>query len=69
VSAKPQTSKARKSKNRDLLTAAGKGSPGVISKEMPHSNKGSLGILFGEPIHIHIGRHFRIRHIPEYAQF
>jgi hypothetical protein len=38
---------------KDLLPAIGKESTGVISKVMSSPNKGSMGILFREPIHIH----------------
>lgn len=31
-------------------------------------NTESVGILFGEPIHIHTGRHWRGGHIQEHAQ-
>jgi hypothetical protein len=51
----------------DLLPATGKENIGVMSKAMSSLNKGSLGILFGEPIHI--GNKFRGRYILKNAQF
>jgi hypothetical protein len=35
-----------------------KESMGVISKAMPSLDTGSVGILFGEPIHIPVRKHF-----------
>jgi hypothetical protein len=37
---------------KDLLPAVGKESMRVVSESMPSSNKGSMGIMFGEPIYI-----------------
>jgi hypothetical protein len=54
---------------KDVLPAAGKESTGVISKTMLNLNKGSIGILYGEPLHVHIEKHFRGVHIPQHAQF
>jgi hypothetical protein len=39
---------------KDLFPAAGKGNMAFISEAMLSSNKGGVGILFGDPIHIHI---------------
>jgi hypothetical protein len=53
VSAKPRQAWARKKRvKKELLSAAGKKSSGVISKVMLSLNKGSMGILFWEPMHI-----------------
>jgi hypothetical protein len=40
---------------KNVLFAAGKENTGVISKSVPFLNKGSVVILFKEPIHIHSG--------------
>jgi hypothetical protein len=54
---------------KDLIFAVGMGSTGAISKTMLSFKKGHMGILFGEPIYIHIGKHNRGGHISECAQF
>jgi hypothetical protein len=40
---------------KDLLPEVGKESMGVIANALLFSNKGSLGILFGESVWIYIG--------------
>jgi hypothetical protein len=63
VSAKQRTSRTRnKSQEREV----GKKSKRVISKAMQAQRK--HGGFIREPIHIHIEKHFRDRHIPEHAR-
>jgi hypothetical protein len=54
---------------KDLLLTIGKERLGVIYKAMHALNKRSMGILFGESIHIYIGKHIMGEHIPEDTQF
>jgi hypothetical protein len=40
---------------------------GIISKSVSSLNKGSLAILFREPIHLHLEKYFRDGHISEHT--
>lgn len=53
---------------KDLLPAASKWSTEVIFEPVPSLRKGSVELLFREPVHIHIGKLLRDGHIPEHAQ-
>jgi hypothetical protein len=69
VNAKPKHAQARNKRiEKDLLSATTKKSMRVIFKAMYFLNKRSMGLLFREPVHIHIEKHFPGRHIIEHAQ-
>jgi hypothetical protein len=42
---------SKQERNRERLSAEGKENMGIISKAMPSSNKGSVGVLFRELAH------------------
>jgi hypothetical protein len=68
LNANPKQAQPRcKRAEKDLTPAAGK-----EYKELFHGNallqQRKYGVLFQEPMHIYVGKHFRGGHFPEQAQ-
>jgi hypothetical protein len=55
----------------DLLPASDQESIDIffVQGAMPSSNKGSMRILYVEPLHVHVRKYFMVEHISEHTHF